>query len=596
MRVEINATNFPDKSFRYYVSTLLDLAGDGYIDDDDIADVTSMRIPYSGNGRIGSYEYGYDYVYNLKGIEYFTELRSLEIIDQRLNNITLGSLKKLRSFSSVWEGVSGASVDFRGCDSLESITFDTELINATEENRPSHHSIYLNDSLKDFSFKGYSDGSLSFDFSNCSSITNVSIHCSGTPVISGLNNKTLLKTADISSTSTLDFSNDSSLESVSAKGSSLKSLNCSNCASLESVDCASSGVETVNCENCASLKSLLCGNCTSLSSLSITGCSNLETLNISYSAIRPSLDLREFKNLETLTVPGTNLSSLLLGEKPVLKVLECRTKANNIYVRKLDLNGCPLLRDYYVLYDSGRHDYDIRERPYYYCGNVLYYDAETIIEPINVIVLEGTTFTIRQNRVNLSSYQSAYYRVVNKTTGEEVERHSLPSNASNSGYFRTEATSDINGNLYYIEVIGNQNYLGESITYVSHDYQISVVEPPVITSQPESTVAAAGSTVSLSITAEYETLSDLTYQWERLDSNGDWINAAGESNSSTYQFVCSTYDNGSQYRCKLSVENWYDYSDIAAITIVTTPNISVHPASQVVKTGSTVVFSVSLEN
>lgn len=565
MRVQINATNFPDEAFRNYVETYLDLAADGYIDDDDITDTTSIRIPYSGNSVPSS-----EAIHNLKGIEYFTEVTSLIIFNEPIESgLVFGNLKKMKSCDIQLDDVAATSLDFRGCDSLATININDNY------GTKNYTNIYLNDTLKSFTFKCY--GTAALDFSNCSALETVSIEGYVSP-ISGLNDHT-------------------NIETVSVKSRSVVNLDLSNNQSLASLDCSMAEhtlpqLTSLNCSNCPALKVVNCSGCESLSSLDFTGCSDLETLRCNDIAVRPALDLHEFKKLKALSVVNTNLSSLLLGEKPVLRELYCYTDSSNIYIRTLDLNGCDILRDAFVLNGTfSTHQVASVLR--------LQCDSRTVRAPVKITAFNGDDFVLRadQHSIYTDAYTSFAWSAWNRTTNEKVG-----SGANhNSDYFwrsvatySSKATSEKNGNLYYFEFRYPSSGT-DSTTYISPDYLLSVVEPPVITSQPESTIAAAGSTVSLSVAAEYETPSDLTYQWERLGSNGDWINAPGESTSVSYQFVCNKDDDGSQYRCAVSAIGKTLYSESAQLRVVTEPVISVHPMSRVIATGSTVTFSVSLE-
>ena len=62
--IAIDEANFPDKTFREYVSDNFDENEDNVLSDDEIAKVTSIDCNGSG-------------ITNLKGIEYFTELKNL---------------------------------------------------------------------------------------------------------------------------------------------------------------------------------------------------------------------------------------------------------------------------------------------------------------------------------------------------------------------------------------------------------------------------------------------------------------------------------------------------------------------------------------
>ena len=84
--VVINATKFPDATFRNYVSTYYDRNGDGVMSNSELAAVTTMDV--SGQG-----------INNLVGIEYFTALTSLNCSNNNIQDLTLRELTGLQSLA-----------------------------------------------------------------------------------------------------------------------------------------------------------------------------------------------------------------------------------------------------------------------------------------------------------------------------------------------------------------------------------------------------------------------------------------------------------------------------------------------------------------
>ncbi len=70
----INSTNFPDENFRSYVSAEIDNDNNGYLDSDEIQNSTTIDC---SNKNIS----------NLKGIEFFNELKSLSCSDNQLTTL-----------------------------------------------------------------------------------------------------------------------------------------------------------------------------------------------------------------------------------------------------------------------------------------------------------------------------------------------------------------------------------------------------------------------------------------------------------------------------------------------------------------------------
>ena len=85
--VIINAENFPDEVFRSYVQTEID-DGDGVLSDDEIDGVDYIDVNSRG-------------ISSLKGIEFFTELETLECEDNLLPELNVpDSLTEDSSFGT----------------------------------------------------------------------------------------------------------------------------------------------------------------------------------------------------------------------------------------------------------------------------------------------------------------------------------------------------------------------------------------------------------------------------------------------------------------------------------------------------------------
>lgn len=114
---------------------------------------------------------------------------------------------------------------------------------------------------------------------------------------------------------------------------------------------------------------------------------------------------------------------------------------------------------------------------------------------------------------------------------------------------------------------------------------------PSITTQPVSTSAQPGATVSFSCAASGSPAP--TYQWYR---GGVAISGA---TASTYSFACTSSDNGAQFYCRAS--NTYGTAQTATVSLTvssgssTVPvSITADPQSQTVAAGNSASFSVSV--
>ena len=90
-KVAINEANFPDANFRSFVSDNYDTNKDGYLIGDELA-VTTMDV--SGKG-----------ITNLKGIEHFTSLTSLNCSNNVLTAVDLSKNTKLTTFNGTGQSV-----------------------------------------------------------------------------------------------------------------------------------------------------------------------------------------------------------------------------------------------------------------------------------------------------------------------------------------------------------------------------------------------------------------------------------------------------------------------------------------------------------
>jgi len=80
--IAINSSNFPDKAFRKYIKSNFDDNNDGKLDHYKTTKTINIPKKYK--------------VKNLKGIEYFTNLKSLTVNNGKLKTVNLKKNRKLR--------------------------------------------------------------------------------------------------------------------------------------------------------------------------------------------------------------------------------------------------------------------------------------------------------------------------------------------------------------------------------------------------------------------------------------------------------------------------------------------------------------------
>ncbi len=110
--VDINASNFPDASFRSYLLSLTEGA-DGVLSDEEIAGLKALFLDGKG-------------ISSLAGIQHFTSLRTLRCSQNRLTQLDLSGMATLTSVT-VHDGQL-ASVSVEGCTSLSHIGISRNLL------------------------------------------------------------------------------------------------------------------------------------------------------------------------------------------------------------------------------------------------------------------------------------------------------------------------------------------------------------------------------------------------------------------------------------------------------------------------------------
>lgn len=105
--IRISKTNFPDKNFRRYVSDYFDLNGDNYLSE---ADLNSYPETIDVSGKSIS---------DLKGIEYFTNLISLDCSGNKLTSLDLSCNPALKAVNCQSNRIT--SLDLSNKPALESL-------------------------------------------------------------------------------------------------------------------------------------------------------------------------------------------------------------------------------------------------------------------------------------------------------------------------------------------------------------------------------------------------------------------------------------------------------------------------------------------
>ncbi len=216
------------------------------------------------------------------------------------------------------------------------------------------------------------------------------------------------------------------------------------------------------------------------------------------------------------------------------------------------------------------------------CATVTVSPVITITSnPANQTVCEGSnaSFSVTASGTGLS------YQWQLSTDGGAT--YNNIAGATSSSYTATSVTASMNGYRYRCVVTST---CGTNATSTAAILTVNTL--PAISGQPAATTVCAGSNASFTVTA---TGTGISYQWQLSTDGGSTWNNIGGATSATYTALNVTFSQtGYQYRCVVSGTCTPAATSSAAIlTVITSPNVSVQPASTAVCSGSNAIFSVT---
>ncbi|MBQ2061843.1 MAG: immunoglobulin domain-containing protein [Oscillospiraceae bacterium] len=178
-------------------------------------------------------------------------------------------------------------------------------------------------------------------------------------------------------------------------------------------------------------------------------------------------------------------------------------------------------------------------------------------QPVSVTISEGgyVAFPITATGGDLS-YQW-YYR----TSGTGTWKKSTMDGATTATLI-VQATSARNGYQYKCKVTNAAGYKYTNAVTLT----VTAAPKPKITTQPASKSVSAGTTVKFTVKASGDNLS---YQWYyRTSSTGTWKKSTlTGATTATLTVSATAARNGYQYRCKVSNDYGYVYSNAATLTV-----------------------------
>ncbi len=308
--VKISEATFPDSNFRKWVLSQ-EYGADGVLTNEELDSVTSLNL-----SRLD--------IHNQKGIEYFTALKDLncmtnklttlnlskntaleklECRGNRLTTINLLENRKLRSLKC--GGNQLTSLDVSNCTELDTLACSgnpLKILDVSKNTKLTYLGCYSNQlTALDLSKNTV------LNFLQCNNNQLTVLDVSKNTALTFLQCSSNLLTS-------LDVTKNSALTYLSCMNNKLTTLYVSNNKSLEYITCSSNQLTSLDVSGCSALKSLGCsGN--QLTTLDLSGCSELEGVTSSYNQLT-TLNLSENTALTMLScyknqIKGIGMDALL---------------------------------------------------------------------------------------------------------------------------------------------------------------------------------------------------------------------------------------------------------------------------------------------
>lgn len=280
--IAVNESNFPDSSFRAYISANVDKDKDNILTDTEISAVTDMNIRTRG-------------ISDLKGIEYFTGLKELNASGNKIKELDLTADTEL-----TYLNVSNNDLTVLKLD--KAVLLRNLLCSG---NNLSNLDISANTELDTVDVSG--NRLAAFDISKNVRLT--SLNASDNAIIQiNTDANTLLKKLDVNynEITAVNLKNNTALTELNIRSNRLVALDLQSNTGLKYVECSYNGL--ISLAPPESVETLLCSN-NQLYVIELQGLTHLKELNVSNNELY-SVDLSACTELVSLDVSGNHLAAI----------------------------------------------------------------------------------------------------------------------------------------------------------------------------------------------------------------------------------------------------------------------------------------------
>ena len=599
--VAVNAMNFPDETFREYVSTEIDTDGDGELSPEEIKQVTEVYLADTD-------------VAVLTGLGYFTELKELDVSKTQLLKLTTVKYPKLEYLSI--SGCAIKTLDVSSNKALKELDCsDTGITELDVSGNKELEALYVDgcaiktlDVSKNKALKTLSCGNTritSLKVDKNAGLTELDVTGVGLKKLDVSKNEALeVLSCGKNKLTELNVTGNPALRELRCGENSLKILDVSVNKALEVLSCGKNVLIGLDVTGNPALRELTCEE-NSIVYLDVSKNTALEYLDCAKNYIT-DLSLKHNTGLEWLNCSRNPLSSLILTNNINLIHLDCSENGlNKLYVtcnpdlewiecwgnrlHSLDISACPKLL---TVYKSGATvEYKYYTVRSYAQGNTTYklctdpdlylHDGSVPVpritgSPRDTSVVEGksVTFTVKAVGTGL------LYRWYSRAPGSETWVR-IPGETGTR--LTLTAAKKLNGYRYMCEVL---NRGGVELTERA---KLTVISKPVILYQPVGQTAPDGNKVTFSVTASGEKMS---YQWYRKTPNSSTWDKVNSGTASRLTLTANEAHDGTRYRCVVSNEAGKVTSSEAKLTVLYKPTVTTQPKDATVSKGKYTTLSV----
>ena len=369
--VAINATNFPDKNFRKYIAKKYDENKDGVLSKKEQDSVLKINIPYVEESE--------PVIRNLKGVEFFINLETLDCINTGVTDLDVSKNTKLEHLSVYSSPVK--KLDLRKNTKLKHLDVGSSDVKKLDlrKNTKLEYLCFMYSSIKTLDLSkntelltviGWGSDLLELKLPQNSKLE--ALYCDNNELVSlDVSNQKKLKHLDVDENkiTSLDVRNSAELEFLSCKSNELTDIDVSNNAKLEELHIDENKIAKINISSNEKLRVLYCSE------------NKLTKINTSKNP-----------KLYWLSARKNKISGLDVSKNPELGVLYCED--NKISSIK-GLDKC--IKMEYLWISNNK----LKSIPSLQNMNELGYDQDTLLEDAHWFNINGNYFTASELKAKL---------------------------------------------------------------------------------------------------------------------------------------------------------------------------------------------------